>query len=58
MHNSQPHGEKVMQPHELKDHLFEKKSGVAKLPDSQRETWHKEKNMYPLQPENDHAGDE
>lgn len=58
MHNPHPHGQKVVQPHEIKDHLFEKKPGVAKLPDSERETWHREKDMYPLQPEHNPAGTE
>jgi hypothetical protein len=36
-HNPHPHGERVVQPHQLKDHLFEKASHPVKLPDSKRE---------------------
>jgi hypothetical protein len=45
MHNSHPHGQKVMKPHKLNDHLMEGKKGVAKLPDAMRET-HREEEMY------------
>ena len=43
-HNPHPHGQKVIQPHQLHDHLEHQqnggaKSGVGKLPDSMRETW-------------------
>ncbi len=44
MHNSHPHGQTVVQPHELKDHIMEQARGgnvglnkVAKLPDQHRE---------------------
>jgi hypothetical protein len=37
MHNSHPHGEKVMQVHQLNDHLSPKPGKVAKLPDANRE---------------------
>lgn len=39
MHNSHPHGEKVMQPHELNDHITGKPGKMGKLPDANRETW-------------------
>jgi hypothetical protein len=42
-HNPHPHGQSVVQPHELKDHIMEQNGGqggkVAKLPDSKRESW-------------------
>lgn len=41
-HNPHPHGQKVMQPHQLHDHIMKQQGeskGVGKLPDSQRETW-------------------
>jgi len=37
MHNPHPHGEKVMQVHQLKDHLSPRIKGVGKLPDANRE---------------------
>lgn len=43
MHNPHPHGQNVVQPHELHDHIEHqsdgKSEGVAKLPDAMRETW-------------------
>ena len=44
MHNPHPHGQKVMQPHELHDHIEHQqpggaKAGIGKLPDAMRETW-------------------
>jgi hypothetical protein len=44
MHNPHPHGQRVVQPHKIHDHLEHQqpggaKKGVAKLPDAQRETW-------------------
>lgn len=43
-HNPHPHGERVVQPHKLHDHLEHQQNGgkvglnsVAKLPDSHRE---------------------
>ena len=51
MHHVHPHGQNVIQPHELHDHLEHqqpggKKDGVAKLPDAMREDW-MEKHPYP-----------
>lgn len=43
-HNPHPHGQRVVQPHQLKDHIMEQANGgnlglnkVAKLPDAHRE---------------------
>lgn len=43
-HKVHPHGQSVVQPHQLHDHLAHQqpggaKKGVAKLPDAQRENW-------------------
>ena len=38
MHNQHPHGERVVQAHHLKDHLFPKSKHSADLPDNAHET--------------------
>jgi len=51
MHNPHPHGQKVVQPHELSDHIMDQQgevglNKVGKLPDAHRET-HRDEHPYP-----------
>ena len=45
-HNPHPHGENVIQIHQLDDHIMNQPKFVAKLPDAKRETWMKQ-HPYP-----------
>ena len=45
MHNPHPHGERVVQVHQLNDHLSPKAKHPVKLPDSKRENH--EEQPYP-----------